>query len=398
MNTGSPDFEAARRLFLQGLQQHQQGQLAQAEQSYRASLQQLPGRASTLGNLGAVLLQQGRPAEALPLLDESLAADPGQPDALGHRGMALAALGRDEEALATFDRARAGGDSVALQMHRCGCLARLGRLPEALAACERALALDGEFAEAWAQRGSLLVDLGRHGEAAQALRRALALGADPAVNGWLLAALSGEAPPPAAPAAYVATLFDGYAASFEQHLAQGLGYRVPGLLAAQLQRLAPPPGALLDLGCGTGLVAQALGSTTIDGVDLSAHMLAQARAGGRYRQLWQAELAAHLQATPERYAVVLAADVFIYLGELAPVFAGVRRVLQPGGLFCFSVEQAPAATAFELRPSMRYAHGEAPLRQLAAQQGFQVIEALPITVRHEQRQPVDGLLFALRAA
>jgi predicted TPR repeat methyltransferase len=71
-------------------------------------------------------------------------------------------------------------------------------------------------------------------------------------------------------------------------------------------------------------------------------------------------------------------------------------VLQPQGLFGFSVERADEAEDLVLRPSLRYAHGERGLRALAARHGFTVeaVEAGPI--REDRRQPIEGLYLLLR--
>jgi predicted TPR repeat methyltransferase len=398
------DFQAARQHFERGLALHGEGRLNEAEASYREALARLPGRPSTLTNLGALLLQQGRAAEALPLLDEALAAQPGaNPEAASHRALALAELGRDAEALAAFDAlaADAATASPALHHHRALCLARLGRADDALAAFDAALAQDPNFAEAWARRGGLLKDMGRPAQAIASLQRGIELGADAQTHGYLLASLGGRAAPPRAPAAYVQQLFDAYAPQFDRHLVETLEYRVPELLAQLALRHGRAIDCALDLGCGTGLAAAPLKRAAVQrlhGVDLSPRMIEHAAGCGHYERLWQADLVEHLATSHERYALVVAADVFIYLGDLDAVFAGVRRVLKPGGLFCFSVEQAADGQAFELRASSRYAHSARYVRALAARHGLAERALEAATLRLDQRQPVAGLLGCLAVA
>ena len=103
-------------------------------------------------------------------------------------------------------------------------------------------------------------------------------------------------------------------------------------------------------------------------------------------------------ARQDRAQVVVAADVFIYIGDLAPVMAAVARVLAPGGVFAFTVEHEAGAAPFVLRRSLRYAHSEAGLRALAAAHGLLVRQARPLVLREEQRQPVAGLVLVLQAA
>ena len=357
-------FEQARDFFLAGLAHYQAGRFAQAEVSLAASLALLPGRASTLTNLGATRLKLGRPQDALELLDEALAQEPDNLEALGHRAASLAELGRREDALDCLDRV---------------------------------LALDAGLGHAWSLRGSLLKEAGRKDEAIAAFGEALAHGADPELNRYYLAGLQGGVTPAAAPRHYVEQLFDGYAGQFDAHL-QALNYRVPAVLAQGL-----PHGrrfdAALDLGCGTGQCGPLLRPLTaaLDGVDLSSNMLARAEELGMYRSLAQADVADHLAATPERYDLVVAADVFIYVGALDAVFAGVVRVLRPGGMFCFSLEEAAEGHDLLLQPSLRYAHSEGYLRALAGQHGFAVAKLARGTVREDQQVAIPGLFAWLEA-
>ena len=59
---------------------------------------------------------------------------------------------------------------------------------------------------------------------------------------------------------------------------------------------------------------------------------------GVYRRLVQTDLVAYLETTDPLYDLMLAADVFIYIGDLAPVFRGAARVMAGTGISCFSAE------------------------------------------------------------
>ncbi len=75
------EFEQARTQFLEGVAHFEAQRLDEAERCFVASLQRLPGRASTRINLAATRLLKGRPAEALAELEAVLAAEPQQVDA-----------------------------------------------------------------------------------------------------------------------------------------------------------------------------------------------------------------------------------------------------------------------------------------------------------------------------
>jgi len=431
----SDPFERAKALFFDGIGHFQAGRFDAAEQAFAESLSLVPGRASTLANLGAARTRLGRWRDALDALDRALALEPNDVDAESHRGIALAALGRHADALASHERVLAIAPArVANRLRHAQALIALGRHAaalddcdevlrrqpqhaeahfergqvlqflerhdEALAAHEQALAFEPTLGAAWSQRGSILRDLHRLDEAAVSFEQAIANGADPELNRYFLASVTGRSTPAAAPAAYVEPFFDEYADAFERHLVDDLHYEAHTTLVHGLHGLeAKRYPAALDLGCGTGLCGPLVApiADAVDGVDLSRNMLERARRIGVYRDLVHAEIAEHLQRTAVRYALVLAADVFIYIGDLEAVFGGMRRVLDRGGIACFSVEVADDDRMFQLLPSLRYAHSERYLRELAARHAFVARQFLHRPLREDQRRPVPGLFVYLEA-
>jgi predicted TPR repeat methyltransferase len=394
----TPSFEQARQLFLDGIARFEAGRFDDAQSKFEASLELLPDRVATLTNLAATRIQLGRADAALPLLAQALTQAPDDAPALLQRGVALAALGRHDEALHAFQQTIALlPETAAAWLWQGHSLRRLERHDEALASYDKALALEPAQAPAWSARGSILADQKRLAEAAAAFEQAITCGADPQVNGFLLASLRGETPA-AVPRLYVQGLFDDYADSFDTHLVQVLNYQAHRTL---VERLRAQHGgrfeSALDLGCGTGLCGPLLKDFVdrVDGVDLAGLMLEKARSLGLYDRLDQADLAEHLLATQRRYELVLAADVFPYVGDLAQVFAGVRRVLDPGGWFCFSVEAGHGGQGLALGTSQRYSHSEAYLRSLALDHGFSVAGVFSAPIREDQRQPIIGLYLYL---
>jgi predicted TPR repeat methyltransferase len=227
----------------------------------------------------------------------------------------------------------------------------------------------------------------------------LAHGGDPELVGFFLAAVEGHQMPASAPRAHVQQLFDHYAERFDAHLVQVLHYSGHERLADALTRAADGRrfAHALDLGCGTGLCGALLKrlAARIDGVDLSAPMLAQARRLQLYDQLVQVDVCEHLAATDHRYDLIAASDVFTYIGDLDAVFVGVRRVLDVGGLFCFSVEAASDDEDFVLRGSLRYAHSRRYVEALAARHGCTVRCVKRLPMREDQQRPIDALYVVL---
>ena len=428
-------FERAKALFIEGVARFEASQAVDAERCFEASLALLPERASTLANLGAVRVQLGKPEQALEVLERSIELDPGQPDAWCQRGIAAAALGRIADALASFERALALDEACQPALYHLGCLLNesrqharalalferllaadaasgrawfrhgqtlqaLDRHAQALASYDRALALDAAQPQAWINRGGILREAGRAAEAAAAYRQALAHGGDAELIGFFLASVEGREAPKAPPLAHLQGLFDDYAEHFDSHLVNVLHYRGHEVLVDELLQAAGERrfAHALDLGCGTGLCGARLKALAqrIDGVDLSANMLARARALGIYDRLTQAEVAQHLAATDRRHDLIAAADVFTYIGDLDAVFNGVARVLETGGLFGFSVEAADDdRDDFVLRGSLRYAHSQRYVESLALRHGLSVLRLVRQPLREDQRRPIDALYGVL---
>jgi predicted TPR repeat methyltransferase len=388
-------FELAKARFIDGLACLQSGRLADAERHFLASLDAVPGRPSTLINLAATQLGLARPEAALASADAALALEADSIDALLQHATALLQLGRLDDALRSFDRLlELASTAPAAWLGRAQTLGRLGRPDQALAGFERVLALAPTHAEAWSGSGSALRELQRFDAAAHAFREALRHGADRDLNAYYLASVEGRGAPPTAPRDYVEGLFDGYADEFDRHLVGGLGYAAPRHLVEGLVALGHGPfESAVDLGCGTGLCGPLVRPLTrrLVGVDLSPRMLAHARELGVYDVLEHADAVEYLSRADTQHDLVLAADVFIYIGDLAPVFAALQRAM-PRGVFCFSVEVLePGRGEYRLQPTLRYAHSEAYLRRLAAAHGFQPIASNARQVRAEQGAPVPGL-------
>jgi predicted TPR repeat methyltransferase len=198
---------------------------------------------------------------------------------------------------------------------------------------------------------------------------------------------------------HVRRLFDQHAPRFDESLLQHLDYRGPQLLFKAVTRSAGQRvrfDAMLDLGCGTGLAGSAFRAAVdrLTGIDLSAAMIDEARHRAVYDRLETGELVEFLgaeAAAQMRYDLVVAADVLVYVQDLAVVAAAVRRVLAPGGLFGFTVE-THAGDGVLLRESLRYAHGAAHVRAAMAGAGLNLSRLAQVATRTERGEQVAGLL------
>ncbi len=142
-------------------------------------------------------------------------------------------------------------------------------------------------------------------------------------------------------------------------------------LCRQIGPLGPLAGPLLDIGTGTGALAEALGGHLPTGdlvvMDIAHGMTRQAhrRLGGPGACDADACL---LPFRGAAFASVVSSSVYQWVAELSTAFAEVARVLQPDGLFAAALfgEQ----TLVELRSSHRHAIAEGGSGQLSHVQDF----------------------------
>lgn len=301
---------------------------------------------------------------------------------------------------------RSSGDFIADRRYEYASAALDERDFEAAADLGRqVLELVPNFAPAHALLGRAALGLGLNEEAIQALSRALELEREDVLGVRLDLARLGALPQDEAITdSYVRALFDDYAPKFDRHLTQSLGYRGPELIADAIRRACSKRGRdfrfglALDLGCGTGLMGQALEGVcaSLVGVDLSPRMLEKAARTNLYDDLQEGELVSFLTNRAGAEAdLVVAADVFVYMPALDDVFRETYRVLKPEGLFAFTV-QAHEGDGFALGQDARYAHGESYLRSLADQNAFTIELLERVSTREDRGTPVPGFLAVLQ--
>ncbi len=381
-----------------------QGAVAEAEVACRRALQLDASLPEAHLNLGSALRQQQRFEAAQAAYAEALRLRPAYVDALLGIGDTLQQTGRLAEALPFFQRILDRQPDNAAGLTRIGINLRMqGRIEEAIAHYEAALARYPAISELHNNVALLYQRVGRLDAAAASLRQLLQRTPDDVSAQHLLAALEGRTTE-RAPVDYVRDTFDGYAENFESHLVAKLGYHAPEQLAELVKAqwaAGAADKAVLDLGCGTGLFGAAIAGASgrLVGIDIAPKMVEKSREKGVYSDLAVADILPYLQNTPDTsFDLVAATDVFIYLGDLAAIFAETARVLRPGGLFAFSIEAAAEGGAdFELDITGRYRQSAAYLHRLATANHLWSAQFSPAVIRHQNDRPVNGYLCVFKA-
>jgi predicted TPR repeat methyltransferase len=231
-------------------------------------------------------------------------------------------------------------------------------------------------------------------------RRYLELNPGNPVATHMVSALGDGPKPTRASDAYVESLFDRFAEDFDRKLLEELKYRGPELLLEAVTGVlprSPPRLDILDLGCGTGLAGLQFRplARRLEGVDLSPKMVARARARDIHDAVWVGELTTAMEAMNGKFDLLIAADVFPYIGDLAPVFAAAAGALRPGGLLAFIVEWR-RRPGYRLTGSGRYAHNPAYVRKSAKAAGFGEVSGSLAQFRLEFGKPVKGYVSVMR--
>jgi len=275
-----------------------------------------------------------------------------------------------------------------------------GRFKDALVDSLRAIKMDPDSVNTLYYHATILMSLQRFEDAALAYEKVLAIDPKHTDAQYFLAAINRKAVPERAPESYVTALFDGYSGRFDSELIDKLRYNVPADLLATIRLL---PDALnnkldiLDLGCGTGLCGAVFAdfASTLVGVDLSGRMIAKSRERGIYTELIKSDISAALQQYEGDFDLILAGDVFIYIGNLDRIFPLAVTCLRPGGLLAFSIEVCESDENYLLRTSGRYAQSPEYIQRLADNSGFSVLASNPAVLRYERGQPINGIIFVL---
>jgi predicted TPR repeat methyltransferase len=141
-------------------------------------------------------------------------------------------------------------------------------------------------------------------------------------------------------------LYAAWAQTYDASFAKDMDYQLPRLVALVLAEVAQGVGPVLDVGAGTGLIAENMVMRgEVDALDISTDMLEVAASKGVYARTILGDLTGRLDLPDGHYGAVVSSGTFTH-GHVGPdALDELLRVAQAGAWFVLSVN----AEHFEAR-------------------------------------------------
>lgn len=397
-----PSNEEMNQLFVQANQDHQNGMLDAAGAAYQRLLQYFPEAPLLHFHLGLVYFEQGEYENGRDAFARAADLSPEDMDILFNLALTQKKTGDLAGAIHSYQRIlEIEPASIDTLYNLAGCYKDSGQPAQAIDTYLKVLQQAPDHPSANSNLAYVYHRTGATERAVYYYQQVLQYQPDHQAAQHMLAALTGSGTA-SSPDSYVRDVFDNYSSHYEQSLIVELEYCVPATIRDVVDTGSAWKRTYdrgLDLGCGTGLGGEAFRDcvAVLDGIDLSEKMIAFAAAKTLYRNLHVGNIVNFLKLTRESYDFYLAADVFVYVGELAETFALLRERARRDVLCCFSTENIDGS-GYQLQRTGRFAHTPAYIKEVSQATGWQIAANRNTLLRKEKGRWVKGDLWLLQLA
>jgi predicted TPR repeat methyltransferase len=138
-------------------------------------------------------------------------------------------------------------------------------------------------------------------------------------------------------------VYKDWAKTYDTTMVDDLHYSAPKSIAKAMDKcLNSKKSLILDLGCGTGLVGEALKELDyehVDGVDFSEEMLAIAQKRGVYQDLRLADLTQPTSIPSAHYDGAICAGLFTHGHLGSSCIDEIFRTIKSGGVFAAAIRE-----------------------------------------------------------
>ncbi len=388
--------DALKNTFLRACEMQEAGAMHDALVIYNEILPFIPESPMIHFNMGLAHFDMGDFDKAADHYNIAFQGSPNDPDICYNQGINFRRLGKLHDAIKAFAKAEELGDpSIDTLYNRALCYQDLKEFDEAAKLYSVILHTDTTYQPALNNYAYLCHKAGDLEKAKQLYKRLLLLNPKHTAAQHMLNALRGITPENA-PLEYVESVFDAYAGNFEENLLKDLHYRTPMELWRLFRKLFPERQSCrcLDLGCGTGLAGEAFHPACgeLTGVDISDKILQKAKAKNLYKEVLKDDILSYLKNTEKNYDLLLAADVFTYMGELKPLFRACYQHCKREGILCFSVEESDG-DSYCLKETGRFGHSRNYITKACEDAGWKLLVSEHSKLRQDKKQWIYGYLF-----
>ena len=349
----------------QGIAQFKKKQFIEAKIFFEKAIELKSDFVDAINNLGLVQHELGKLDQAVRLYKKAVAIDSNY--ALESENKILSVIyffsqGNIQEALETLNMLVKRNPRDALLFNMLGgCYASIGDSEMAIANYQKALEFEPEY------------PIPKH----------------------MLNSLTGHTSKEP-PKQYVKNLFDDYAYRFNDALVNNLQYNLPFIIKELILQSNSEKSKyknLIDLGCGTGLAGKDLRylSSNLTGIDISENMISESKKLDIYDTLIVGDIVEKLNASQDKFDLLAALDVLIYIGDVQSTFKAVHKSCEPDSLFVFSVE-IQDENGYSLLKSSRYAHSDEYIMK-QSNGLFDLVNSQNVRLRKEGENWIEGKVY-----
>ncbi len=427
-----PNFTNA--MFNLGKALNDQAKFEESSSIFRGVLKLEPMHINAMNCLTHALIHLNRFDQARSICGHALTLAPRNPETHLTMGNLLKRIGNLQAALACYDNAlRLHPDLISATVNKGLTLQEAGQHDEAIACFEHALKLNPQIAEVHYSVGLIYLWRGERDKAMKSLEQAFVcaphdvklgsqyaavlryqdkvdesikvyyqiLKIDPAneAANFYIKTLEAGISPSKIPTGILKAVYNSEdaAKSFDKSLLQQFDYKAPEVMNKSVREVLGQERNqldVLDLGCGTGLCGSLLRDVarTLEGVDISANMIEEAKKKAVYDKLSVVDIMEIIDNYENDFDVIIAMDVLCFFGDLSEVYKKCARALRSGGVFGFTVEKGESDQDWTFHNYGNFLHSVDYLNRMGQIVGLKKMKIEEMVLRKELYEARVGYL------